>query len=96
MEKKNMVTKVIAIILMSLSVFIALFLAIETKEHYYKKAEVVEIEGDVIVVEDENGYLWEFYGDDYKIGQQVEMKMFTNYTHNIIFDDEIKKVEIRD
>ena len=96
MGKKNMVTKVIAIILMSLSVFIALFLAIETKEHYYKKAEVVEIEGDVIVVEDENGYLWEFYGDDYKIGQQVEMKMFANYTHDIIFDDEVKKVENMD
>ena len=96
MEKKNMVTKVIAIVLMSLSVFIALFLAIETKEHYYEKAEVVEIEGDVIVVEDENGYLWEFYGDDYKIGQQVEMKMFTNYTPDIIFDDEIKKVKNMD
>ena len=96
MGKKNMVTKVIAIILISLSVFITLFLAIETKEHYYKKAEVVEIEGDVIVVEDENGYLWEFYGDDYKIGQQVEMKMFTNYTHNITFDDEIKKVKNMD
>ena len=96
MEKKNMVTKIIAIILMSLSVFIALFLAIENTEHYYKKAEVVEIEGDVIVVEDDDGYLWEFYGDDYKIGQQVEMKMFTNYTHNIIFDDEIKKVKNMD
>ena len=96
MGKKNMVTKVIAIILISLSVFIALFLAIETKEHYYKKAEVVEIEGDVIVVEDENGYLWEFYGDDYKIGQQVKMKIFTNHTHNITFDDEIKKVKNMD
>ena len=91
-----MVTKVIAIILMALSVFIALFLAIETKEYYYKKAKVVKIEGDVIVVEDDDGYLWEFYGDDYKIGQQVEIEMFTNYTHNIIFDDEIKKVENRD
>lgn len=96
MKKKNVVTKVIAIVLMSLSVFIALFLTIEIKEHYYKKAEVVEIEGDIIVVEDENGYLWEFYGDDYKIGQQVKIKMFTNYTHNIIFDDEIKKVRNMD
>ena len=96
MKKKNVVTKIIATILMSLSVFIALFLAIENTEHYYKKVEVVEIEGDVIVVEDENGYSWEFYGDDYKIGQQVEMKMFTNYTHNIIFDDVIEKVENMD
>ena len=91
-----MITKIIAIVLMSLSVFIALFLAIETKKYYYKNAEVVGIEGDVIVIEDENGYLWEFYGDDYKISQQVEMKMFTNYTHNIIFDDEIKKVKNMD
>ena len=31
----------------------------------------------------------------FEVGQQVKMKMFTNYTHDSIFDDEIEKVEIR-
>ena len=66
------------------------------EHHYTREAEVVEVSDDLIVVEDNCGYLWEFYGNDYEVGQQVKMKMFTNYTHDTIFDDEIEKVEIRD
>ena len=66
------------------------------EHHYTREAEVVEISGDVVVVEDTCGFEWEFYGEGYEVGQQVKMKMFTNYTHEEICDDEIKKVEIRD
>ena len=65
------------------------------EHHYTRQAEVVEISGDVVTVEDTCGFEWEFYGDGYEVGQKVEMKMFTNYTHGEIFDDEIIKVEIR-
>ena len=66
-------------------------------EHYYtREAEVVEVCGDVVLVKDTCGFEWKFYGDGFEIGQQVKMKMFTNYTHDTIFDDEIEKVEIRD
>ena len=49
----------------------------------------------MVTVEDTCGFEWEFYGDGYEVGQKVEMKMHTNFTHGEIFDDEIKKVEIR-
>ena len=66
------------------------------EHHYTRQAEVVEVCGDVVLVEDTYGFEWEFYGDEFEVGQKVEMKMHTNFTHNTIFDDEIEKVEIRD
>jgi len=65
------------------------------EHHYTRQAEVVEVCGDVVLVEDTCGFEWEFYGEDFEVGQQVEMKMHTNYTHGEIFDDVIEKVEIR-
>ena len=65
------------------------------EHHYTRQAEVVEVCGDVVLVEDACGFEWEFYGDGFKVGQKVEMKMYTNFTDNTIFDDEIEKVEIK-
>ena len=85
MRKYN---EIIIGVVMFLLVFVVLPGLVGNYEHHYtRKAEVVE---------DNCGYLWEFYGNDYEVGQQVKMKMFTNYTHDTIFDDEIEKVEIRD
>ena len=93
MRKYN---EIIVGVVMFLLVFIVLpGLAGNYEHHYTREAEVVEVSDDVIVVEDNCGYLWEFYGNGYEVGQQVKMKMFTNYTHDTIFDDEIEKVEIR-
>ena len=82
---------------MFLLVFVVLSGLVGNYEHHYtRNAEVVEVSDDLIVVEDTCGFEWELYGDGYEVGQQVKMKMFTNYTHDTIFDDEIEKVEIRD
>ena len=82
---------------MFLLVFVVLSGLVGNYEHHYtRNAEVVEVSDDLIVVEDTCGFEWEFYGDGYEVDQQVKMKMFTNYTHDTIFDDEIEKVEIRD
>ena len=94
MRKYN---EIIVGVVMFLLVFVVLpGLAGNYEHHYTREAEVVEVSNDVIVVEDNCGYLWEFCGNGYEVGQQVKMKMFTNYTHDTIFDDEIEKVEIRD
>ena len=94
MRKYN---EIIVGVVMFLLVFIVLPGLVGNYEHHYtREAEVVEVSDDLIVVEDNCGYLWEFYGNNYEVGQQVKMKMFTNYTHDTIFDDEIEKVEIRD
>ena len=64
------------------------------EHHYTRQAEVIEVRGDVVLVEDTSGFEWEFYGKGFEVGQKVEMKMHTNFTHDTIFDDEIEKVEI--
>lgn len=97
MRKNNEVVEFI----FSLAVFLLVFIVLpgivgNYEYHYTREAEVVEVSDELVVVEDNCGYLWEFYGDGYEVGQQVKMKMFTNYTHDTIFDDEIEKVEIKD
>ena len=65
------------------------------EHHYTRQAEVIEVCDDIVLVEDTCGFEWEFYGDGFEVGQKVEMKMHTNFTHNTIFDDKIEKVENR-
>ena len=94
MRKNNEVVEFVFGLAVFLLVFIVLPGIVGNYEHHYtREAEVVEVNDELVVVEDNCGYLWEFYGDDYEVGQQVKMKMFTNYTHDTIFDDEIEKVE---
>lgn len=96
MRKNNEVVEFIFGLTIILLVFIVLPGIVGNYEHHYtREAEVIEVSGDLVVVEDNCGYLWEFYGNGYKVGQQVKMKMFTNCTHDTIFDDEIEKVKIK-
>ena len=62
--------------------------------HYTRQATVIEVNGDVITVEDNCGYLWDFEGDCFTVGDNVSMKMYNNATDNIIKDDEIINVTI--
>ena len=93
MKKHN---EIIVGFVMFLLVFIVLPGLVGNYEHHYTRdAKVVEVSDDLVVVEDACGHEWEFYGDSYEVGQQVKMTMFTNYTHDTIFDDKIEKVEIK-
>lgn len=90
-------SEIIIGIVVLLLVFIVLPGIVGNYEHHYTiDAEVVKISDDLIVAEDNRGYLWQFCGNGYEVGQKVKMTMFTNYTHDTIFDDEIEKVKIRD
>lgn len=96
MRKKNEVVEFIAGLVLFCFLFIVLpGIAGNFEHHYTRDAKVIEVSGDLVIVEDTCGFEWEFYGEGYEVGQKVEMKMFTNFTHEEIFDDEIKKVEIR-
>lgn len=74
--------------------FIAILFAITmyTESHYTKSATVVAVNGNTITVEDTNGNEWEFYGNNYTIGQKVKMTMYTNNTDNR-YDDIVKGVK---
>lgn len=61
---------------------------------YAKTARIVELdrENDVVVIEDNNGFLWEFTGcEDWEIGDSCACVMNSKGTETI-FDDEIVKV----
>lgn len=52
-----------------------------------KDCVVVEVEQDLVVVQDQCGYEWEYYTDDtIKVGERVDLKMHTNFTDTITDD----------
>lgn len=59
--------------------------------HYPSYATVVDldVESDIVSAEDNNGFVWDFYGvEDYDIGDGVALVMYDNGTVSI-FDDVI-------
>ena len=84
---KKILIILIAISLIGLSLF-----ANYTETHYNRSATVSEISGNSIIVVDSCGYEWEFFGENYIVGEKLKLKMFTNCTTQIT-DDEILEVE---
>lgn len=64
--------------------------------HYTRIAEVVSAKGSSITVLDNSDHYWTFEGDGYAEGDKVSLKMFTNYTDDNIYDDEIISVKTLD
>lgn len=60
--------------------------------HYYRYGEVTEAVGHKLVIKDNCGDLWECDGEHLSKGDQIKMLMFTNYTNNTKYDDEIERV----
>lgn len=68
------------------------FLFFNTKNYYSKDCIVTEVEGSTITVVDQNGYSWEFTGDNYKINDNITVIMNTMNTDSI-FDDAIVSIK---
>lgn len=63
------------------------------EQHYTRKdCEVVRITNNVVTVEDQCGYSWQFEDEGYAIGDVVDLKMFSGATASNIADDKIVKV----
>ena len=65
---------------------------------YQRDMAVVEIELEedgtrVLVLEDINGFTWDYATDNYKIGDTVVAYFHDNNTSETIFDDEILRLE---
>lgn len=61
--------------------------------HYTRpNCRVMEVSGEIITVEDKGGNIWEFYGEGYRVGDRVNLRMYTNYTADFT-DDEIISVK---
>ncbi len=78
-----------------LVVFLVMFVSVSWIDTHYTRhdCEVIRCVKDVVTVEDNCGYQWQFIGGGYNVGDTVSLKMYTNHTHNYIFDDEIIEVK---
>lgn len=82
MRCKNLFLLVLAIVVFILSANVAN----AAVEHYDRDARVIEVNGDEIIVEDWQGYVWSFVGDGCVVGDRLTLKMARNNTPEI-FDD---------
>lgn len=59
---------------------------------YTREATVIRVEDEKVFAQEREGYIWDFYGDDFSVGDKVELIMDTNNTDSIVRDDIVKKV----
>lgn len=91
-EEEKLAENIYAIIV--LIIFVVCFYAAGYIEsHYTKRATVIDVINDYVTVEDEQGNIWAFGGDDFHKGDKVKLTMFTNNTA-YTYDDEIVKAKI--
>ena len=81
------------LILVSLLILVLLIFCSYVESFYTRKGTVKYIIDDLVIVEDECGYEWEFRGNDYIQGDEVLMLMDNNHTDLIIEDDVITHVK---
>lgn len=82
--KKTIITIIIAICTLTI-------LTINTNHTYVKKVKVIDKNQEIISVIDENNNYWSFYGDEYKINDNLLIE-FTDNNTETIYDDMIIRV----
>ena len=90
MKKRLDKIKTITFMILMLALF---YCACWCECHYTKDCVVVSVDNDVVTVEDAQGYLWEFVGDDYKITDVVRVTFYTRHSDTEPLDDEIVDVQ---
>lgn len=62
--------------------------------HYSRNAIITSVKGNSVIATDTTDNIWEFHGDNYKIGDTVKLKIFNNNTDAITGDDKVVKAKI--
>lgn len=84
----------------AITIFIAIIvmiLSISYYESHYTRynCEVVEVQDNYIKAYDSaTDTVWEFYADGLRIGDRVDLRMYTNNTTHI-YDDKVQDISIR-
>lgn len=79
-------------LLVGIILWVALMGCMFVEQHYTRTVEVVNIEGQEIIVEDDYNHQWKFFGEGFEEGQEIKVLMNTNTTDSNILDDEIVRV----
>ena len=58
---------------------------------HFTNATVIDLEDNLVVIETEDGNIWDFEGDGYQIGDEITVRFDTNGTEDVT-DDEIVRV----
>ena len=76
------------------ALLVSMFSGASYYEHNYirKDCEVVQVGIEYVKAEDKCGYVWEFKGNEFKVGDKVDLKMYDNCTSDCISDDEVTDV----
>lgn len=63
-------------------------------EHNYtrKDCEVIQVNDGCVSAKDKCGYVWEFKGNEFKVGDKVDLKMYDSLTSSCVTDDVVKGV----
>lgn len=85
--------KVIVFLGMFLFAFVIIGSSYGTNQ-YHRLALVTEVEDSNVEVVDESGNIWCFEGTGYKVGDKVNLTMYTNCTDSYIQDDRIENVKV--
>lgn len=87
--RRRVRTIVIIIVMIMMYVFVSYI-----NTHYTREATVIHTANNYYAVAvDNNGNEWEFCADNICVGQEIEMKMYTNHT-DTIYDDEVVGIKI--
>ena len=85
---------IVGFILMTTILIIAPSITGYIETHYTREAEVTEVTGKNVIVEDTTNNVWSFKGEDFTVGDKVTLEMDNSCTDSI-YDDVIVKVEKR-
>ena len=63
-------------------------------EHNYtrKDCKVIQVNDGYVTVEDKCGMSWDFKGNEFEVGDKVELKMYDSLTTSCATDDVVKGV----
>lgn len=85
--------KKVSVIILGFVITLLVFGRIGYHETHYNKLGIVsETKGEIVSIKDSDGYTWDFFGDNFNIGDTVEIEFWNNKTDLNIYDDEITKV----
>ena len=90
---KNIILGVSTVVIFGTTFVMAAKFDYQAECHYAIKAKVVSINSydESVTVVDEDGEIWTFYGDGYKLGEKITLEMDSKGT-NSIYDDEVVDV----
>ena len=83
----KIVIQVLGTILLFTSLLAPAIIGGTIESTYYIGTKVVAIEGDEVLIVDEDGEEWVFCSDDFSVGDKVKVRFFTKGTDNTRFDD---------